>query len=64
MELCDKFETTPEEIKSLSRKYEVVKLRWKVSYILSEEGYTQEAIGKVINRDRSTVSYYMTKYTD
>ena len=52
---------TKEEIYSDSRVREIVMARMLVVYVFSYLGFSQTRTGLIINRDHSTVKYYIKK---
>lgn len=64
VELCRELQLNIEEIRSSRRKASLVFARWKLAYILHEERYTEKEIGNALNKNRTTINYYINRYTD
>lgn len=64
--VCSFFEITSSELKSQSRKKELVWARCIVAYALKENtGFSLKKIGEILGgRDHSTVSYQLDQYRD
>lgn len=53
--VADAFVVTPDQLRSDSREPHLVEARWVAAWLLSQEGLSSPAIGRLINRDHSTV---------
>jgi len=58
---CKENNISKEDIKSSSRDSEIVKYRKEFFYQARQMGFNNRLIAKTINRNHSTVSYYLTK---
>jgi chromosomal replication initiator protein len=55
-EICKYYSLTAEQVKGKSRKREIVKARFISIYIIKNEtDFTLSAIGRIFNRDHSTI---------
>ena len=59
--IARRFGVTPKQILGKSRRANVVKARWEVFAALKEEGLSSVAIGRLTNRDHSTVLHALAK---
>ena len=53
---------TPEEIKSKSRKDELVQARKEIAFQLYKNGTPQGTIGKMLQRSQQNISHYIKTY--
>ena len=62
--VCEYKDVSVDDLLSSSRKASIVRARYLVAYVLLYAGHTMEDIGKMMNRDRSSIHYYKRVLTD
>lgn len=61
LEICKDKELSQKDIRSGKRFSYLIKQRWEIANKLNEEGFTQGEIGLALNRDRTTINYYLNR---
>lgn len=58
-EICEKLSISPSEIKSKSRKQEIIDQCYLAAKELKRQGWSNEKIGKAMNRETSSISHLL-----
>lgn len=62
--ICRELDITPDELTSGCRKHRFAFVRMIVSKLMRDERYSLNDIGRLLNKDHTTILYYLGRYDD
>jgi chromosomal replication initiation ATPase DnaA len=63
LQVCSELDVSISDVRSKSRKAELVEARHEIATRAKVHRYTREQIGDVLNRDHSSVTHLINDYT-